>query len=288
MKYRLLRIDSPDDIDTSKISVYDLNNRYIDTEGKMYGLKLDRLTHKIMVVQILRTTPVDAPYYMQKLREYREQGPQEVEDIPSTADTGSDEQPETEREEESVFDPDKLIERSLEYLSAHRERLKGITLNVKQANLISQDDKNETTRLDDIFRTLDLDGSQKMEELENYYRELTNYPRSITYYQAKVDSRGREILDALSGETSRSLKFVKLYEMLYGLKAIYGVVLKAMRDLKALIAEKSEGLDSAPQQERQAIEDARTSIENTIEESQNIMDNLDRLEAFVYEPDNFS
>ena len=42
MKNVIIRINDISDIDTSKISVYDLNNRYVDTHGTMYGLRYNK------------------------------------------------------------------------------------------------------------------------------------------------------------------------------------------------------------------------------------------------------
>jgi hypothetical protein len=46
MKKKIIRINDISEIDTSKISVYDLNNRYVDPKGNLFGLKYDRFKSK--------------------------------------------------------------------------------------------------------------------------------------------------------------------------------------------------------------------------------------------------
>ena len=57
---RIIRVASVEDIDLTKVSVYDLNNRYVDSQGNMYGLKYNRSDKKIEVIKMLgmvRGTP---------------------------------------------------------------------------------------------------------------------------------------------------------------------------------------------------------------------------------------
>lgn len=56
MKTDFIYIDSIDSIDTSKVSVYDLNKRFIDSNGYMYGLRYNRATRKVEPIRLLRTT----------------------------------------------------------------------------------------------------------------------------------------------------------------------------------------------------------------------------------------
>jgi len=55
MKTKFIRIDDVSEIDTSKIGIFDMANRYIDKYGNMYGLRYNRDVKKIEVVKIMRT-----------------------------------------------------------------------------------------------------------------------------------------------------------------------------------------------------------------------------------------
>jgi len=54
MKQRIIKINDISEIDTSKISVYDLNNRYIDKNGSMFSLKYNRGERKVEIIKIVR------------------------------------------------------------------------------------------------------------------------------------------------------------------------------------------------------------------------------------------
>jgi hypothetical protein len=49
MKTKFIKIKNMGEIDPSKITIYDLNNRYIDAVGNMYGLKYNREQKKVEI-----------------------------------------------------------------------------------------------------------------------------------------------------------------------------------------------------------------------------------------------
>ena len=91
----------------------------------------------------------------------------------------------------------------MELARTHRERIKGIIMNIRNSNIIPKDNKTESNQMEDMFRNLEIDGIQGIDNLLNYQKELVSYPRSLTYYQAKMDDRGREIIETLAAATAR-------------------------------------------------------------------------------------
>jgi hypothetical protein len=71
MKTQFIHIQNIEDVDTSKISVYDLNKRYIDSTGNMYGLRYNRALRKVEVIRILRTTQDRAELIKNRMIETR-------------------------------------------------------------------------------------------------------------------------------------------------------------------------------------------------------------------------
>lgn len=67
MKNVIIRINDISDIDTAKISVYDLNNRYVDMHGNMYGLKYNKALKRMEVIKIVRTHEKNAGTFQQKI-----------------------------------------------------------------------------------------------------------------------------------------------------------------------------------------------------------------------------
>src|SRR4030042_634774 len=152
MKNVIIRINDISEIDTSKISVYDLNNRYVDAHGIMYGLKYSKTSRKIEIIKI-----------------------------------------------------------------------------------VTKDNKTESNQLEDIFRNLEIDGMQGVDNLTNYQKELINYPRSLTYYQAKMDDRGRDIIDTLASSNRKVMRFIYLAEMLDNIRRLYKSIDKMIGRLNAFL-----------------------------------------------------
>jgi len=286
MKHKIIRINEISEIDTSAVTIYDLNNRYIDIEGNMYGLRYNRMSKKIEIIRILRTHINDAPFYQQRLLEKKIIESRAA--ALSATDHAKDEKEDLPDDEIRFFDPNSFINETIALMQTHRERLKGIMMNIKNANIISLDDKAESSEMDDVFRTVEIDAVQKMEEVENYQKELINYPRSITYYQAKTDRQGREVIDRLAGDNQRILKFIYLYEMYHSIRGIYTTVYSLINKIREFVDEKKP--DETVQKqvpERQAYNDALISIENTVRETEDLLDRLKTVEEYLYDSSNY-
>jgi hypothetical protein len=284
MKNKIIRITDISDIDTSKISVYDLNNRYIDMRGNMYSLRYNKVEKTIEIIKIMRTHAKDASYYHQKvlikkMENSRAPAGEGTEDF-----YGDDESPSP----KIGFDPDIFINDSINLMATHRDRLKGIMMNLKNSNIVTRENKSANTELEDIFRNIDIDGIQNFEKAENYQKELINYPRSITYYQAKIDRKGREIIESLAGYHERIMKFVYVYEMFNTIKNLYRSLNVMVKNLDAFINRiDQDQIKSLTQMEKQYFNDARVSIDNTISEVEDILDGLKVFEGHVYDKKNF-
>ncbi len=283
MKTRIIRINDISDIDTSRASVYDLNNRYVDPRGNMYGLRYNRLERKVEIVKLMRSTPVDAHLYEQKVAKTRIEKSRETEEEPLP----EEEQKEEYEEVEEFFDPAGLIRNTLHLMDAHQSRLQGIIMNIKNSNVFPKENKTDSIELENIFRNLEIDGIQQFEKVDNYEKELTNYPRSLTYYQAKIDNEGRKIIDFLSGDDERIMQFVHYYEMHQSIVALY-------RNLRVILTQLIEFLDTKDVEsmkslsnfEKQAFHDANVSLDNTMIEIEEVLNSMEPLREFLQEPSN--
>lgn len=282
-KYKLIRINSKEDINTSKVSVYDLNNRYLDTNGTMYALKYNRLEKKIEIIPLLMTHIKNAPtIHHQVIQKKINDNMAILNDKSNSEDTISNESTEIE------FNPDLFINDSLSLMKTHRDRLKGIMMNIKNSNIISTTDKTDSTTLDDHFRSIDLDGIQKIEKIEKYHKELTEYPRSITYYQAKLDKQAKEQIDKLSTSKDKMMKFIYYYEMHSQLSDFYKSIGKFITNLRDFIETKDIEELSLSKYENQSFEDAMLSIETTINEIDDVIQDSNKLYSFTLNADNFT
>lgn len=284
MKKRYIRINDLSQIDTSKISVYDLNNRYVDRAGNIYGLKYNRMLRKVEVIKLERIHSSEMYQFQKKMMINREHH-LHMESEEAAGQQAMDES--YNDDDEFFFDPDTFIDKVMSETEVHRERLKGILMNINDSNIISRDNKQISTEYDDITRTLDIEGIQQIDKMESYYRELTNYPRSITYYQSKIDRDGRHMIDKLTGNSEKTMRFIYYYEISSSIKRVYTNLKKHIAKLDEFISSKTVKEAASNKHQKQSFNDARISIKNTISDIDGILKTNEQLYEYSLNPDNF-
>ncbi len=284
MKKRIIRIADISEVDTSKISVYDLNNRYVDPLGNMFGLKYSRELRRIEIIKLERIHSSEMLQYQRKIMMHR--------DIEQNQNAAGDFQniPDDETESEEIFfEPDVFIESVINGSEIHRERLAAILMNIDISDVFTRENKMEATALDDLSRHIEIDCIQQLEKLESYYRELVNYPRTITYYQAKVDNEGKNIIDSMTGiKKEKVMKFIFYYEMSATIKRVYGHIKKHISAIHDLVVDKNpEDIQGISKNQKQAFVDAKTSIINTISEVDETLNTNRKLYEYAVNKKNF-
>jgi hypothetical protein len=286
MKNVIIRINDISDIDTAKISVYDLNNRYVDMHGNMYGLKFNKALKRMEVIKIVRTHEKNAGSFQQKII-IKKRGMGETAANNHAQQAGIT--PDRSEAAEIFFNPDVFIEKSMESARVHKDRVKGIIMNIRNSNIIPKENKMESNQLEDIFRNLDIDVIQGVENLTNYQKEMINYPRSITYYQAKYDERGREIIESLSSSNKKVIRFIYLSEMLENIRTLYRNMDRIIKILKVFLeAVNIEEIRWINPYERQSFKDGMVSINTTLQEISSLQDDLKQLEDYTYNLDHYA
>ena len=286
MKKRYLKIKDVSQIDTSKISVYDLNNRYIDPMGNIFGLKYNRMMHKVEVIKLERIHTTEIHQFQKKMMLNREQHlSMEMDGVNQLNGNGTGA---GDYDDEDFFDPEIFIEDVISGTETHRERIKGILMNINDSNLINRDHKQLTTEYDDIIRNLDIEGTQQLDKMENYYRELTNYPRSITYYQSKIDKDGKNMLERLTGNSEKTMRFIYFYELHSSIKRVYTNLRKHIVNLDTFVtSKKSDDIPGQNKHQKQSYNDAKISLKNTVSDIDKILQDNELLYEFCLNPDNY-
>jgi hypothetical protein len=269
IKKRIIRINDVSQIDTSKVSVYDLNNRYIDPLGNIFGLRYNKNNRKIDIIKLERFHSGESRIYQQLANRHR--------DGKLTADSSvefvSDDEPEEEiNKDEIFFEPEVFIEDVINHAETHKERIAGIIKNIYDSDLFQKENKQESTEFEDIVRNLEIDGIQQLDKLETYYRELTNYPRSITYYQSKLDNAGMQVYEKLAGNKEKTMRFIFMYEMSSSIKRVYTNLKKHIIQIDDFTANRNiDDRQNLTKHQKQSFIDARTSIGNTINDIENTL-----------------
>jgi hypothetical protein len=270
MKKRIIRIIDVSQIDTSKVSVYDLNNRYIDPLGNIYGLRYNKDNRKVDVIKLERFHSGEGHIYQQIANRHREgKFPAETTTEP---DNFSNDLETKAGIEDLLIEPEVFIEDVINNAETHKERITAIIKNIYDSDIFPKENKQESTEFDDIVRNLEIEGIQQLAKLETYYRELTNYTRSITYYQAKIDNTGKRIFEQLAGNKERTMRFIFMYEMATTIKRIYTNLKKHILRMDDFTSIKNvDERQNMTKHQKQSFIDARTSIGNTINDIDDIL-----------------
>jgi len=270
MKKRIIRINDVSQIDTSRVSVYDLNNRYVDPLGNIFGLRYNKDDRKVEIIKLERFHSGESRIFQQIANRHKE-GKSAAEIIPDFSKVQNDNY-ESDYIEESAIEPEVFIEEVINNAETHKERISGLIKNIYDSDIFPKENKQESTEFDDIVRNLEIDGIQQLEKLETYYRELTNYPRSITYYQAKIDNTGKQIFDKLAGNKELTMRFIFIYEMSASIKRIYTNLKKHVVHIDDFTSSKNiDDRQNMTKHQKQSFIDARTSIGNTIQDIESIL-----------------
>jgi hypothetical protein len=286
MKKTIIKINDISQINTSKVSVYDLNNRYVDPLGNIYGLKYNKNEKKVEIIKLERFHSSESHFFQKKITHHR--------DNKSLLGTDSElekvnEEPLSEEEnEELFFEPQTFIEEVVNNALTHKERINGIIKNIYDSDIFPKEKKQDSTAFDDIVRHLEIDGIQQLEKLEIYNRELISYPRSITYYQAKIDNTGKNLIEKLSGNKQNTMRFIYMYEMATTIKRIYTNLSKHIHHLDEFISDKNiEERQHITKHQKQSFSDAATSIKNTIQDIDNILEKNSILYEYTCDLQNY-
>jgi hypothetical protein len=286
VKHRIIHINDISDIDTSSITVYDLNNRYVDSLGRMYGIRYNRAKKKVEIIRLMRAHSNDASYYAHRVAQNRNVKPDEHEDKTPLADEIEDAGPE---EEMPPFDPDRFIKDTLVSSDNHRRRIQGIIKNLENSNVVNREDKTMSLRMDDLYQKLEIDGIEKLENISTVENELKNYPRSVTYYQSRMDRKGLEMMEKLGHDTDLVMRFIYLAEFFDITRTAYSTLMKTLDALREFVDEhnldQTKGMTNVQKQE---LQDALTSLQSTYDEVEKIMDGLYVFEKYLYELNTYS
>jgi hypothetical protein len=312
MKTKFIHINDISEIDTSSTTVYDLNNRYIDSHGKMFSLKYNREKRRIEIIRIIRTPANAADFFQQKMMENKKKtGTDRVRkntesEVFEEIIHDSDKETHTTEKYEEVkplslntvvesgpkvdatgFTPDNFINLTLEKIKTHRDRLMAVINIINNSQLVLNKGRGDTAEFENIFRNIDIDGIQRIDKILNLHKELVNYPRSISYYAAKLDNNGKKILESL-GTDSQRLKFLSMSEFYHSFWHLYRTLQKILTDLSDILDKiNTDEIKSLSHTDKQNIDDIKTTTQNTLVEVDEIIENLKKMSTYISEASNF-
>lgn len=317
MRTDFIYIDDKSQIDTSKTTVYDMNKRYVDSKGNMYGLKYNRVTRKVEIIQLLRTSSDRADAIRSRMIENRRHARySRSQDNDETSDENTELNEEDNITESGLnsngnntdqsvvysynnvsedssddfdqpFHPDRFVDFLFSSVKLHRERFNTIISNINKSQIITHQDRHNHNEYEDLNRTLDIESYKKLEEITNIQKELVEYPRPVSYYVSRISRTAQRILQGIPDEKSK-LHYILLCEVNDFFREIYKSFLSIIDRYQEIISQAGNTEEKIKVvQRKQFLADAQITLGNTKKEVQKILERLRTLDEYLNNTDNF-
>jgi len=255
-------INSINDIEPEKISIRDLNRKYVDRKGNHYGLRFDLQKRKVVIVR-LATSKEDALRVRDEILN-KKRGKFEPSEEPSVYADEMYSETEEHIPVESIpidevpmdytndfvhsdfsfdaaepyagvtlvdFNEERYVKEVIEDLRKVRYRQSAVINYAKKSPLYDSDHK---LALDDLERNMDLECWQKADSVITYYRELYSYPRPITYYFPRLSAERRKIISGMANEADQ-LSMIRRWELMEEFQKIYAKILEHSEKMKEIL-----------------------------------------------------
>ncbi len=281
-------INSIEDIDPQKISIRDINKRYIDRQGNRYATRFNLETRRIEVVRIAQSKE-EAIRIAQQIRQENRterQAPRSAGEAQASADPESrseadipefDDFSAVEPEslssggngaapssgagpefQSGVFIENHLLEEIVQHLGRTKERQQVVLNNLKNSRAFEGEG---AMALSELQREIDIDCWQAAEEAINYYRELYGYPRSVSQYIMRLPPEEKTKAEAAPDEQSR-MEMIRRWETRRAFEALYVKISDLTLRMQGLLSDlTSDATSQLMAAQRQQLEDAEASVQ---------------------------
>lgn len=290
-------INSIADIDPEKISIRDINKRYIDRDGNRYATRFNLQTRRVEVVRIVKTR-AEAQRVSQQIKRQRletrradrrpaaapgdlterAEAPDEHTtltpppnfDTPDFDDLEGGEDPLAAGEpgvtaappmQDQVFVEQHLVDEIVSHLSRCKERQQVVMNNLKNSRCFDTGGE-----LSGLTREIDVECWQASDNAINYHKELYGYPRSVAQYLIRLSPEERTRVEALPDDVAQ-MEVIRRLESRRAFEGVYQKVLSTsnrMLEMVQSVPEETTATLMAAQ--RQQLEDATASTEILLNE----------------------
>jgi hypothetical protein len=254
-------IDSIDDIDPRRVSIRDLNKKYIDREGNRYATRFNIKTREVEIVRLAKTIE-EARRLQIKIRNEKTGGaPPETDYQRSAENTESAEDYYVPQDIGSsgpagIVDKD-LLDDCVQEIGKARERQQAVLNSIRKNRIFEQGYDGFA----ELTRRIDTECWQAGDEAINYYKELFSYPRPVTHYLSRLEPDNRTWVESLGDEESR-MELVKRLEMYRTFHGVFQNMYSVTTDLKGMLEEMPEEAQaSMAGSQTMAMRDALPSLE---------------------------
>ncbi len=183
-------IESVEDIDVLKLSVRDLDKRYIDRHGNRYALRFNMKTRRPEVVQIVSNRLEARRLQLNILNEKKK--PERAESAPAASEPAAIFVPDDETFVESRF-----VEECISELPRLKESQQAAVAKIRQSRVFENVQSSEFL---DLMRDIERDAWRKTDENVSVCKEWISRPPSIHAALIRVQPEKRKILDSIPDE----------------------------------------------------------------------------------------
>lgn len=271
-------IRSIEDIDLTSIGLHNIENRYIDEDGRRFVTRFNLRTHKIEIVQIVLGEEEARLLQQKNFRRKIKRGDTEDDDDSHTPkkDCIHFKMPsflkKMKIEPSLAITSDFVEENFSTIVSTLKERLLGILNNMKFSQAFN-DEKSQKGGdfILESMTTFDRKVSEPLEAANDKLIEFIKYPRPASAYLSIFSGKQKQILDTWNSHDVLELaKAITVGELFFtAVEGSYNLLL----DLNAAIDDNT--IRKASTENKQRLEDAKTTIEflskQVLEESAKIL-----------------
>lgn len=260
-------INTIEDIDPERISIRDINKRYIDREGNRYATRFNFQTRKIEVVRIVKGRSEAIRMRKTILRDKHEEralqrGTPDIGDLTDSSEEvlyqNDDDAGYTNR---IAFDP--MYEELLTACIQEAIKFKDSTASL--LNLMKKVKWFETNEeLQQLNREVDVQCWQKIDELNNYQKELYHYAKTSGFYLPRLGDDEKEAVSGLASEDDK-IKLIRQIEMKNLLQEIFPRLTTFCQKVVGILHSMGDSeIRTIPAAQQQFVSDAKVLAEGYI------------------------
>lgn len=248
-------IESVNDIDVLKLSVRDLDKRYIDRSGNRYALRFNMKTRRPEVVQIVANRLEARRLQQTILLEKAKPAPaasiaakNEASLPPEIAEFSPDEE---------AFHEQKFVDDCIAELPRLRESQQAAVSKMRQSHIFENVSAPEFL---DLNRNVERDAWRKIDENMAICREWLTRPPSLHMALIRVSPEKRRVLDTIADEPVK-LESIRRWEWQDKIADSYERLHRFAGELRRLMENvPEEELIKTPQAQRQFFKDSAASL----------------------------
>ncbi len=264
-KSEYIYVRSINDIDPKKLTIRDLNKKFIDEHGRKYAVQFDFTTREIKFVRIASSYQ-EAIRIKQEILNQKDESwnhftnndksiydTREYSTINPSMEKTNEEKKENKKTQDnflldSYFDLESPVFDENEFYTILEKKIKKSVESIKaiekNLNRVQIFEKN-TNSLHDFFelqKQIELKCYNLSEEALKILKELVYYPRNAAYYYSKLPDPVRKQIE--NWEEKQQLEYIKRYE-------IYRIFSELLKHLKNIINQLEQFYYMIPELERE-------------------------------------